>query len=130
MSAPMDDANRELVDRYFSALNDEDYVVLEEVFHPSAVLRPPGTRIRDGRDEILRFFRKVFEKFPQHADDPSRVLTDGNCLVVEIDFSGVTSSQKPVSFRAVDIFDIEDSQIINLSQWFDTSDVARQVGGS
>tara|TARA_B100000686_G_scaffold213113_1_gene220078 strand:- start:39 stop:419 length:381 start_codon:yes stop_codon:yes gene_type:complete len=126
----MDDAHRVLIDRYFSALNDEDYAVLEDVFHSSAVLRPPGTRVRNGRDEILRFFRKVFEKFPEHADNPSRVLADGNCVVVEIDFAGVTSSQKPVSFRAVDIFDIEDSQIINLSQWFDTSDVARQVSGS
>jgi hypothetical protein len=46
---------------------------------------------------------------------------------VEIDFAGTTSSQSPVSILAVDIFDIEDSQIMNLSQWFDTSEVARQV---
>jgi predicted ester cyclase len=46
---------------------------------------------------------------------------------VEIDFAGMTSSQSPVSFPAVDIFDIEDSQITNLSQWFDTAEVARQV---
>ncbi len=123
----MNEMHRSLIDRYFSALNDEDYEVLEDVFHPEAVLRPPGTRSRTGHDEIMRFFRKVFEKFPQHADAPSRVLSDGNCVVVEIDFAGMTSSQSPVSFPAVDIFDIEDSQITNLSQWFDTAEVARQV---
>jgi predicted ester cyclase len=32
-----------------------------------------------------------------------------------------------VSFLAVDIFEIEDSKIVNLSQWFDTAEVARQV---
>ena len=124
----MSEINRPLIDRYFSALNEEDYEVLEDVFHHEAVLRPPGTRSRTGHDEIMRFFRKVFEKFPQHADYPSRVLSDGNCVVVEIDFAGMTSSQTPVSFLAVDIFDIEDSRIINLSQWFDTAEVARQVG--
>ena len=124
----MSEIHRPLIDRYFSALNDEDYEVLEDVFHPAAVLRPPGSRARTGHDEIMRVFRKVFEKFPQHADTPSRVLSDGNCVVVEIDFAGMTSSQSPVSFLAVDIFEIEDSRIINLSQWFDTAEVARQVG--
>ena len=71
--------------------------------------------------------RKVFAKFPQHVDTPSRVLSDGNCVVVEIDFAGITSSERPVSFLAVDIFDIEESKIMNLSQWFDTAEVARQV---
>jgi len=116
-----------LIDRYFTALNDEDYEALEDVFHPEAVLRPPGTRARTGHQEIMQFFRKVFEKFPEHVDAPSRVLSDGNCVVVEIDFAGITSGQRPVSFIAVDIFDIEDSQIMNLSQWFDTAEVARQV---
>ena len=119
---------RSVIDRYFAALNDEDYEVLEDVFHPEAVLRPPGTRSRVGHDEIMRFFRKVFERFPQHTDSPSRVLSDGNRVVVEIDFVGMTSNQTHVSFPAVDIFDIEDSQIINLSQWFDTAEVTRQVG--
>lgn len=123
----MNPIHRSLIDRYFTALNDEDYEVLEDVFHPEAVLRPPGTRARTGHDEIMHFFRKVFAKFPQHVDAPSRVLSDGNCVVVEIDFAGVTSSQNPVSFLAVDIFDIEESKIMNLSQWFDTAEVARQV---
>lgn len=125
----MNETHRSLIDRYFSALNDEDYEVLEDVFHPEAVLCPPGTRSRAGHEEIMRFFRKVFEKFPQHSDTPSRVLSDGDCVVVEIDFTGMTSDQRPVAFIAVDIFDIADSQIINLSQWFDTAEVARQVAG-
>ncbi|MDE0729469.1 MAG: nuclear transport factor 2 family protein [Acidimicrobiales bacterium] len=124
----MTEMHRSVIDRYFVALNDEDYEVLKEVFHPAAVLRPPGTRARTGHDEIMRFFLKVFKKFPQHVDTPSRVLSDGNCVTVEIDFTGVTSNQNSVAFAAVDIFDIENSQIINLSQWFDTVEVARQVG--
>ena len=123
----MNPVHRSLIDRYFVALNDEDYEVLEDVFHPEAVLRPPGTRSRTGHHEIMHFFRKVFAKFPKHVDTPSRVLSDGNCVVVEIDFAGITCSQSPVSCLAVDIFDIEDSKIMNLSQWFDTAEVARQV---
>ena len=123
----MNPIHRSLIDRYFTALNDEDYQVLEDVFHPEAVLRPPGTRSRTGHHEIMYFFRKVFAKFPQHVDTPSRVLSDGNCVVVEIDFAGITSSERPVSFLAVDIFDIEESKIMKLSQWVDTTEVARQV---
>jgi predicted SnoaL-like aldol condensation-catalyzing enzyme len=124
----MTEMHRSVIDRYFVALNAEDYEVLKDVFHPAAVLRPPGARARTGHDEIMRFFLKVFEKFPQHVDTPSRVLSDGNCVIVEIDFTGVTSNQNSVAFAAVDIFDIENSQIINLSQWFDTAEIVRQVG--
>ena len=124
----MTEMHRSVIDRYFVALNAEDYEVLKDVFHPAAVLRPPGARARTGHDEIMRFFLKVFEKFPQHVDTPSRVLSDGNCVIVEIDFTGVTSNQNSVAFAAVDIFDIENSQIVNLSQWFDTAEVVRQVG--
>ena len=124
----MTEMHRSVIDRYFVALNAEDYEVLKDVFHPAAVLRPPGASARTGHDEIMRFFLKVFEKFPQHVDTPSRVLSDGNCVIVEIDFTGVTSNQNSVAFAAVDIFDIENSQIVNLSQWFDTAEVVRQVG--
>ncbi len=117
-----------VVERYFAALNDEDYGALMEVFHPDIVLRPPGTRARIGHDEVLQFFHKVFEKFPRHVDAPERVLCDGSCVVVEIGFNGIASNDKEVSFAAVDIFDIEDGRIVGLSQWFDTAEVARQVG--
>lgn len=118
---------KNVVERYFAALNDEDFEVLEEVFHPDVVLRPPGTRARIGHDEVMKFFHKVFEKFPHHVDTPQRVLFDGSCVVVEIDFDGISSNDKTVSFAAVDIFDIDDGQIVGLSQWFDTADVTRQV---
>jgi len=118
-----------VVERYFAALNDEDYEALKEVFHPDVVLRPPGTDARIGHDEVIQFFHKVFKKFPHHVDTPQRVLVDGSCVVVEIGFNGIASNDQKVSFAAVDIFEINDGQIVSLSQWFDTAEIARQVGG-
>ena len=119
--------NRDLVDLYFRSLNSADYDGLAEAFHPDIDMHPTGSRPRLGRDDALDFFPNVFEMFPEHYDDPVRVIDAGETIVVEIVFDGTTADGRTVHFEAVDVFDFADGHIKRLRQWFDTSALARQL---
>ncbi|MEJ2885035.1 nuclear transport factor 2 family protein [Actinomycetospora aeridis] len=117
------------VERYFAAVNDEDWAAIREVFAPGAVLRTVGAPTRHGRDEIAAHFPKVLAALPVHHDEVTRVAVAGTVVTVEIHFSGRTSSGAPVEFDAVDVFDLDGTgtTIEKLSTWYDTAAVARQV---
>lgn len=123
MSSP----NRRLVDDYFRAINTPDWNLLAAVFHPDIDFRPPGAPPRADRDATLRFYRRVFERFPVHEDQPTRIIDAGDTIVVEIRFVGRSATGVDVDFDAVDIFDFRDGQISRLTQWFDSAALERQM---
>lgn len=117
------------VERYFAAVNDEDWTTLRDVFAPDAELRTVGAPTRRGRDEIAEHFPKVLAALPVHHDEPTRVVVAGDVVTVEIHFTGRTAADAPVEFDAVDVFDLTDdgTTIAKLSTWYDTAAVARQL---
>ncbi|WP_420432886.1 nuclear transport factor 2 family protein [Candidatus Poriferisocius sp.] len=119
----------ETVKEYFTALNTEDWELMASVLHPELDLVPSGSRPRTGADKAIAMFQKIFERFPVHADDPTRFICDGTTVVVEITFTGATQDGQELSFDAVDIFDVQDGRICRLSQWFDTAALAATLGG-
>ena len=118
----------ETVKSYFTALNTEDWELMASVLDPEIDLVPSGSRPRTGSDKAIAMFQKIFERFPVHADDPTRFICDGNTVVVEITFSGATADGLNLTFDAVDIFDVENGRICRLSQWFDTAALAATLG--
>ena len=123
-------SNRALVECYFSALNTADLDRLRAVLDPDVELRPTGSRPRTGLEEAILFLRRVFEIFPEHRDTPTRIIEAWDTVVAEIDFSGISADGRGVAFEAVDVFDLADGRIVRVSQWFDTADLKRQVGGA
>ena len=119
----------ETVKEYFTALNTEDWELMASVLDSELHLVPSGSRSRTGADKAIAMFQKIFERFPVHADDPTRFICDGNTMVVEITFTGATQDGRELSFDAVDIFDVQDGRISRLSQWFDTAALAATLGG-
>ena len=119
----------ETVKDYFTALNTEDWELMESVLDPELDLVPSGSRSRTGSDKAIAMFQKIFGMFPVHADDPTRFICDGNTVVVEITFNGATQDGRELSFDAVDIFDVDNGRISRLSQWFDTAALAATLGG-
>ena len=117
------------VDRYFAAVNAEDWDAIREVFAPDAVLVSVGAPTRTGRDEIAAHFPKVLAALPVHHDEVTRVVVADTVVTVEIHFSGRTSAGAPVEFDAVDVFDLTDdgTAIEKLSTWYDTAAVARMT---
>ncbi len=117
----------ETIQSYFTALNTEDWELMATVLHPEVDLVPTGSRPRTGSDKAIAMFQKIFERFPVHADDPTRYICDGSTVVVEITFTGATADGLDVTFDAVDIFDVEDGRICRLSQWFDSAALAAML---
>lgn len=117
------------VERYFAAVNDEDWAAIREVFAPDAELRTVGAPTRRGVDEIAAHFPRVLAALPVHHDEVTRVAVAGTVVTVEIHFSGRTGAGAVVEFDAVDVFDLDETgtTIEKLSTWYDTAGVARMT---
>ena len=117
------------VERYFAAVNAEDWTTIRDVFAPDAELHSVGAPPRHGRDEIAAHFPRVLAALPVHHDEPTRVVVAGTVVLVEIHFSGRTPAGDPVEFDAVDVFDLtaDGTAIRRLSTWYDTAAVSRMV---
>jgi uncharacterized protein (TIGR02246 family) len=112
---------------YFDALNAEDWPRLSELWAEDAELRAVGARPRRGREQIMSYFRPLFEPWARHRDTPTRVIADGDAVVVEVEFTGMTRDGRELSFDAVDVFDLADGAIARLSTWYDLAWVRKQL---
>lgn len=119
----------EVVGRYFECLNGEDWAGLAELFAERAELVAVGSRPRSGREEVLDYYRRALAPYPEHRDEPTRVLVAEGTATVEIRYRGATPEGRPVEFDAVDVFDVEHGRIERLTSWYDIADVRRQLAG-
>lgn len=118
---------RELVQAYFDRLNGEDWQGLASLFATDAVLRAPGSRTWEGRDEVSAYYRAALAPYPEHRDEPTRVLVAGDTATVEIHFEGRLANGQPLAFDAVDVFDFADGHVVELSSWYDSHAVRKQL---
>lgn len=116
-----------VVTEYFDALNAEDWARLEPLWHPGADLTAPGSRPRQGREDIMAYFRPLFEPWASHRDEPTRCLVSESVVMVEVAFTGVSRSGKTLSFNAVDVFDLDDDTITRLTTWYDLNWLRKQI---
>ena len=116
-----------VVERYFAAVDAEDFDVLREVLHPDVSLTACGSRPRQGPEAVIALFRVIFERFPVHSDRPTRLIRDGDTVVAEIHFEGRSATGVDITFEAVDVFDIRDGRIVRLTQWLDSAHLERQL---
>jgi len=115
------------VQAYFDAINGEDYAAIDRLFTADAELVAPGTRPLRGPAEITSYLRAALAPYPDHLDEPTRIIEAGSTVVVEIRFAGALASGARVAFDAVDVFDIDDGRIARLSSWYDSHAVREQL---
>jgi ketosteroid isomerase-like protein len=117
-----------VVQAYFDAINSEDYDAIERLFTADAQVIAPGIEPRSGPAEIADYLRAALAPYPDHLDEPTRIIDAGATVVVEIRFAGALASGERVAFDAVDVFDINtDGRIIRLSSWYDSHAVREQL---
>jgi ketosteroid isomerase-like protein len=112
---------------YFDALNGEDFEALERVWSRHGELRAVGSRPRQGIEEVMAYFRPLFDPWVEHRDQPTRVIADGDAVVVEVRFTGRTEAGRELVFDAVDVFDLRDGLVERLSTWYDLAWLRRQL---
>ncbi len=121
-----------VVERYFAAVNAEDWAAVGNLFTADAALAAVGAPTRHGREAIAGHFPWTLAALPVHHDEPTRVVVAGTVVLVEIRFSGRNRAGAEVAFDAVDVFDLTDdaAAIRRLSSWYDTAAVGRMVRAS
>jgi ketosteroid isomerase-like protein len=117
----------EVIRTYFDSINTEDFERLAGIWADDVELKAVGARPRTGRDDVMDFYGGIFEPWAAHDDHPTRVVADGDVVVVEIVFTGTTHDGKEISFPAVDIFDLEDGKIRKVSIYYDLTWVRKQM---
>jgi ketosteroid isomerase-like protein len=119
---------REATEAYFDAINGERYDEVARLFAADGVLCAPGTKPRVGHDEIADYFRAALAPYPDHRDDPTRIVVADRTVTVEIHFSGKVANGAPLEFDAVDVFDYDDEGlIVKLTSWYDSHRVRRHL---
>jgi ketosteroid isomerase-like protein len=113
---------------YFDAINGEDYAAVDRLFTADAELVAPGVEPRRGPAEIAEYLRAALAPYPDHVDEPTRIIDAGSTVVVEIRFAGALASGARVAFDAVDVFDLgDDGRIVRLSSWYDSHAVRERL---
>jgi uncharacterized protein len=126
MADPSDNAPV-ILRRYFACLDAEDWVTMRTLWHEDAQLSAVGARPRAGADAIVEYFSRVFAPWMRHTDAPTRFITSGDTIVVEVTFSGTTHDGRDVRFDAIDVFDLRDGLIARLSNWYDIALARRSL---
>lgn len=116
-----------VVAAYFARLNGEDWDGLADLFTLDAELRAPGTPPRRGREAVASYYRAALAPYPEHLDEPTRVLVRGGAATVEITFTGRLANGEPLGFDAVDVFDVRDGRIARLTSWYDSHAVRQAL---
>ena len=118
---------RDLIARYFERINAEDYEGVAALFAPDAVVVPAGGRPRRGRAEIAAYYAKILAPFPEHHDEPVRVVVGGDDVTVEIAYRGVLANGRELAFDALNVYRLSGGLIARLTQWYDTDRVRRML---
>jgi ketosteroid isomerase-like protein len=116
------------VEAYFQGINEERYDDVGALFAPDGVLIAPGVEPRVGPEEIASYFRAALRLYPEHYDDPTRIIEAGPTVTVEIHFTGRLENGAPLEFDAVDVFDLDDQgRISKMSSWYDSHAVRKHL---
>jgi ketosteroid isomerase-like protein len=118
---------RSVVADYFRCLNTENWVRMREIWHPLGELKAVGARPRNGHDEVIGYFSRLFRPWPKHEDIATRVIVAGDVATAEVRFEGTTHGGRSVAFEAVDVFDAYGGLIRKLSNWYDLDHVRRTL---
>ena len=122
---------REATQAYFDAINAERYDDVARLFAADGVLWAPGTKPRVGQEAIAGYFRAALGPYPEHYDDPTRIVVADRVVTVEIHFSGKVENGAPLEFDAVDVFDFDaEGRIVKLTSWYDSHRVRRQLAAA
>lgn len=119
--------SRAVVEDYFAAINADRLADLEAVFSVDVEIHTVGLRPVVGREAATTHFAGVLDGYTAHEDRVTRWIEAGDTIVTEILFEGTLDGGRPITFSALDVFDLADGRIRKVTTWYDTRDVGRQV---
>ena len=129
--------NEELIRRYFEALGRRDLRAMSGCWSDEVVEDVVPMRVFRGKQEVRDHFGRLFAAVPNLETTVSRVVADDRHAVVEwrmrgtfdgASYEGIEPTGRPVEFRGVDVFEIEDGALTSSSVYYDGMAFARGAG--
>ena len=122
---------------YFEAVANRDTSAMVGHWRADAVDDLVPLRPLRGTDEIEAFFRELFQAVPDLETTVTRIVAGETQAAVEWrmtgnftggPFQGVDPTGRRVDMRGLDLFEIEDGQIVGNTAYYDGMTFARQIG--
>jgi steroid delta-isomerase-like uncharacterized protein len=122
---------------YFEAVARRDTTAMAEHWRADAVDDLVPLRPLRGTDEIVAFFAELFQAIPDLETTVARVVAGETQAAVEwrmtghftgAPFQGVDPTGRRVDMRGLDLFEIEDGEIVGNTAYYDGMTFARQIG--
>jgi ketosteroid isomerase-like protein len=126
--------------RYRQLWAEHDLDALLELHHPDCELHVLGTEPVRGLDAIRQAFASLFDQFPDLYFEGRALHAGGRHFVSEWTVSGTPSesdiavfgltgqSDRSMQCLGTDIFTVEDGLITSKHSYYDTLEIAKQLG--
>lgn len=128
-------SNKDVVERTFAALNEQDREVFAELHTEDAVVHVGGREVR-GIDAIVETEFAFFDAFPDLALTIDSMLEEGNVVAARWtitgthlgEYEGIEPSGKGFEFTSMGMFRIEDGKTAEV--WLEADNLGhlRQLG--
>lgn len=119
------------VQNYFDHMNADRFDLLAEQFAEEAEVTVPGAAPVRGRAAIEELYGRIFGPWPEHHDDPVRVVRAGRTVTVNVEFTGTLAGGTTLSFPGLDVFDLDEHGLIErLTNWYDSHAVRREMAAA
>ncbi len=135
----MSQESKNIVRRYFEAVEKQDEAALDGVLHPDVVVRFPGAaepvRGRDGFKKVLKTYRQAASEFDFELGE---LVAEGDKVVVRwkvrFKHGGSFGERRPTgregSISGLDLIRVSNGKIVEITDEQDMAAVERQVGFS
>lgn len=132
------EANKEIVRRFVSAINERDFDALDDVVAPDVVRHSPSTpdvTVSD-RDELKAFLRQDLAAVPDAVQTIRLMVAEGDNVAVWANYAGTQdgplgpfpASGRPVDLDFAGILRIEDGRIAEIWAVWDNLAMLSQLG--
>ena len=107
-----------IVSRFFYYVNDRDLPKLEALLVEDSEFYFPKTRPLLGKNQIIRFFKILFHRFPQLEFRIQRTIIQGSKAAVHWSNRGINRMNAPYENEGVTILEMEERGIRFISDFF------------
>lgn len=128
--------NKELVRRFYEAIQQENYKALNEFCHKDFVFYPQIDMPFSGVEGLVESEKKNFDAFPGFKMPIKAMAAEGDQVAAYfvfegphtgIPFAGISATGKHVKFSLMMLLGIQDGKIIEKRSHVDVNDILKQL---
>jgi limonene-1,2-epoxide hydrolase len=115
MSADVQAAPVEAIERLHNAMNERDLEAFVACFHPDYRSEQPAHPNRGfgGREQVEKNWSALFEAIPDFHADLIATATEGDKIWCEWHWTGTRAREEPLDMRGVTLFEIKNGRVVS-----------------